>query len=303
MAPKVSIVVGCYNMRRELPRTIRSLSPPMQSGVAVSDYEIIVVDNGSTQPFDEDACRQWGADLRVIRVDPEIAPSSPVRAINCGIAQTRGGLIGVMIDGARIASPGLIKFAMLADKLSDRTVILTLGFHLGFEMQMTSVLKGYNQEEENRLLAHACWTEDGYRLFDIAVLAGSSQEGWFSAINESNAIFMRKPLWNELGGFDEKFKAPGGGLVNLDTLARAVRLPQVSIVTLLGEGTFHQFHGGVATNSAHNTWDAFHAEYMEIRGCPFQKPVYQSIYVGSVTTNALSSIEHSARLRLTPRGK
>ncbi len=285
-------------MQRELPRTIRSLSPPMQSGVAVSDYEIIVVDNGSTRPFDEDGCRQWGADFRVIKVDPEIAQVSPAHAINCGIAQARGELIGVMIDGARMASPGLVKFAMMANKLSDRTVILTLGFHLGSEVQMTSVLKGYNQDEEDRLLAQVRWTEDGYRLFDIAVLTGSSQEGWFGAIAESNAIFMRKPLWNELGGLDEKFKAPGGGLVNLDTLARAVRLPQVSVVTLLGEGTFHQVHGGVATNATYNTWDAFHAEYKKIRGHAFETPTYQSIYLGSVPLITLASIENSARSRL-----
>ena len=168
---------------------------------------------------------------------------------------------------------------------------------------MTSVLKGYDQDKEDRLLAQARWSEDGYRLFDIAVLAGSSQDGWFGAIAESNAIFMRKPLWNELGGMDEKFKAPGGGLVNLDTLARAVRLPQVSVVTLLGEGTFHQIHGGVATNATENPWDAFHAEYKEIRGHAFQNPTYQSIYLGSVPVNTLASIENSALSRLTPKEK
>jgi len=70
MAPTLSIVVCCYNMARELPRTIRSLSPAMQRGMQASDYEIIVVDNGSTQPFDENACRQWGANLRVLRIEP-----------------------------------------------------------------------------------------------------------------------------------------------------------------------------------------------------------------------------------------
>ena len=50
--PKASIVVISYNMARELPRTIRSLSPALQRGVSAEDYEIIVVDNGSTQPFE-----------------------------------------------------------------------------------------------------------------------------------------------------------------------------------------------------------------------------------------------------------
>jgi len=106
MNPKLSIVVCAYNMARELPRTIRSLSPAMQRDVRSSDYEIIVVDNGSTKPFDENECRQWGTDLRVLRIAPSSALPSPVRAINAGIEHARGPLVGVMIDGARLASPG-----------------------------------------------------------------------------------------------------------------------------------------------------------------------------------------------------
>jgi hypothetical protein len=165
-------------------------------------------------------------------------------------------------------------------------------------VQMKSVLQGYNQEEENRLLEQSGWTEDGYRLFDVSVFAGSSAGGWFKPINESNAIFMRKSLWDELGGFDDKFQTPGGGYVNLDTLARAVALPRVTVVTLLGEGTFHQVHGGVATNATHNVQDAMHAEYMNVRGRPFQAPVYQSLYIGSVPLNVLPSIGDSSQMRL-----
>ena len=70
MIPNISLVVCAYNMARELPRTIRSLSPLMQQGVAAEDYEIIVVDNGSTEPFDEDALRRYGADVRILRIPP-----------------------------------------------------------------------------------------------------------------------------------------------------------------------------------------------------------------------------------------
>ncbi len=91
---------------------------------------------------------------------------------------------------------------------------------------------------------------------------------------------MRKALWDELGGFDESFQTPGGGYVNLDTLSRAVALPSITVITLLGEATFHQVYGGIATNATHNVQDAFHAEYAAIRGRPFQTPVYKSFYLG-----------------------
>ena len=282
MSPKVSVVVGAYNMARELPRTMRSLSPAMQVGVERSDYELIVVDNGSTRPFNLEDCRRWGADLDVLTIAPAAAATSPARAMNLGLAKARGELIGAMIDGARIASPGLIAAAREAARNGERAVILTLGFHLGYKVQMESVHEGYDQAREDRLLEDARWTEDGYRLFGISVFAGSSQGGWFKPIRESNALFMRRGLWNELGGFDERFVTPGGGYVNLDLLSRAVALPDVKIITLLGEGTFHQVHGGVATNAVQGIDHLFAAEYAKIRGKAYQAPDYDSRYFGAV---------------------
>jgi glycosyltransferase involved in cell wall biosynthesis len=204
MNPKISLVVCAYNMARELPRTIRSLSPAMQRGVQKSDYEIVVVDNGSTEPFNEEECRKWDADLRTIPMASQSA--SPARAANHGIAAAGSDLIGVLIDGARLVSPGIISAALQAFRLCDRVVILTLGFHLGPKVQMESILEGYDQEQEDQLLLQSRWTEDSYRLFDISVFAGSSKHGWFRPMSESNAIFMRRELWKELGGFDERFQ-------------------------------------------------------------------------------------------------
>ena len=59
---------------------------------------------------------------------------------------------------------------------------------------------------------------------------------------------MRREMWDELGGYDEAFASPGGGLVNIDTLVRALELPGALPVLMIGEATFHQVHGGVTTN-------------------------------------------------------
>ena len=290
--PPLSVVVVAFNMARELPRTIRSLSPQMQQGISAEDYEIIVVDNGSKSPSSEADCPSFGARVRYTMVDEP--NQSPARAVNAGIRCAEGELIGVMVDGARLASPGLLAGALRAMHLHKRPVIASLAFHLGPEMQMRSVKNGYDQVSEDQLLDSVGWTEDGYRLFSISVFAGSSAGGFFSPMAESNGLFMSRALWAELGGFDERFVQPGGGLVNLDTYRRACLLPEVELVVLLGEGTFHQVHGGVATSAITSPFEAFHDEYLRLRGEPFSAPRIEPIFVGRVRQPTLPAIAVSA---------
>ena len=55
-------VVG-YNMARELPRTVRSLSAAHQRDIAEDDYEVIVIDNGSTQAFELEQLQRLGIEF------------------------------------------------------------------------------------------------------------------------------------------------------------------------------------------------------------------------------------------------
>jgi hypothetical protein len=287
----ISVVVVAFNMARELPRTLRSLSPRMQQGIAAADYEVIVVDNGSSEPFDRELCSSFGANVRFVDVDQPLP--SPSRAVNIGLAETRGDLVGVLIDGARMASPGLLRHALSAGKLHNRPVIATLAFHLGSQVQMESVHLGYDAAEEDLLLDSVDWQEDGYRLFDISVFAGSSDRGWFTPPAESNALFLTRELWTGLGGYDEQFTSPGGGLVNLDTFARACELPGTQLVMLLGEATFHQVHGGVATNATHSPGAAFIAEYERLRGKPFERVQARPLFLGTASPHIMTSLAQS----------
>ncbi|WP_196137750.1 glycosyltransferase family A protein [Aliikangiella sp. G2MR2-5] len=278
-APLISVVVITFNMARELPRTLLTLRASYQKNISNEDIEIIVVDNGSTQEAIID--KSWNN----IRYFNYSNPThSPVEAVNFGLSKCNAKFIGVMIDGARMASPNLLSLALMANKLSQNSLISTHAYHLGHEVQMKSVLNGYNQQVEDELLQSVPWETNGYSLFNISVFAGSSAKGWFNPIAESNAFFTTRVNWDKLGGFDERFKTPGGGLVNLDTYLRATELEGIELISLLGEGTFHQVHGGVATNQQRQdaTWNVFHEEYRAIRGKDYSPTDKKALLFGKV---------------------
>ena len=77
---------------------------------------------------------------------------------------------------------------------------ITLGWHLGPQPQNISILQGYNQGVEDRMLRKARWREDGYRLFSISSLALSSAGGWFAPITESNCFALKRHHFQALGG-------------------------------------------------------------------------------------------------------
>jgi hypothetical protein len=285
--PELSVVVVAYCMVRELPRTLQSLGAGYQTGVADGAVEVLVVDNGSPDPL------PVPEGVGRIRLDP--APPSPARAANAGIAAARADLVGLIIDGARMASPGLCATALLAQRLSPRPVIATLGWHLGAVRHMDARAEGYDEAVEDQLLADTDWLADGYRLFGISTLAGSSGRGWFGPMGESSALFMPKAMWAELGGLDEAFALPGGGLVNHDLYRRACALPDAQLVVMLGEGTFHQIHGGAATSRRYS-WDEMHADYEQIRGRSYRPPVNDPLFVGRVPESSLAHVEESVRL-------
>jgi glycosyltransferase involved in cell wall biosynthesis len=52
--PKLSVVVVCYEMAAQIENTLRSLLPPYQRGVETSDYETILIDNGSANILDDE---------------------------------------------------------------------------------------------------------------------------------------------------------------------------------------------------------------------------------------------------------
>lgn len=277
---RLSIVVVFHEMRREAPRTLQTLAVPYQRGVDAADYEIIAVDNGSHAPLRREDLDAVSPAIHYLREAP--GNPSPCAAINRAAAQARGQMLMICIDGARMLSPGIVRHMLAARQRHAHPFVYTLGMHLGPKPQNESMLEGYDQAREDALLSTVPWQDDGYRLFDIASLAHSSRDGFFGPLSESNCFALRRDDFMALGGMDERFAGPGGGLVNLDFFNRAHAIEGVTPVMLLGEASFHQFHGGVATNvpQAAHPWPAMAAEYRRIRGRDYANEAARPEYRG-----------------------
>ena len=282
ITPRLSVLVVFYNMRREAIRTLYSLTTKYQLGVDESDYEVIVLDSNSSEPLDS----EWVESIQnnfTYRYVESLWPT-PCRAMNTGIEIAGADTIVCMIDGARILSPGVLSKMIQANTLFEKSFVQTIALHIGEKIQNLSVEEGYNQEIEDGLFATIDWHQDGYQLFNISCLASSSKYGFLCSISESNCFCAPKIKLQELGGFDEKFKSIGGGIVNHDVLNRILEDESVQPVMLLGEASFHQFHDGVATNvpRAEHPMKIFLKEYCELRGKPYKPVVRQPFYFGDL---------------------
>jgi hypothetical protein len=71
-------------------------------------------------------------------------------------------------------------------------------------------------------------------------------------------------------------------------------LPGAQLVVLLGEGTFHQIHGGATTSRRFDRAD-MEAEYERLRGEPYTPPTNEVLYVGRVPAPTLPHLERSVR--------
>ena len=92
----------------------------------------------------------------------------------------------------------------------------------------------------------------------------------------------------------------GGGLVNLDLYRRACESSGVTHVITPGEGTFHQFHGGVTTGGKNTEVraaliEACEKQYLELRGYPFASPETDPVYIGEMPVQVQRFLRESSR--------
>lgn len=271
---KLSIILNTYAMQREAPRTLRSMLPPLQKAVAPEDYEVIVIDNGAPQALSLGAVDFGGVSVTLHRISSQESHPSPVFAMNaCAAEQAQGRFVMLCIDGARMFSPYLVRRTLDALARAPQACTYVASRHLGPEVQMRSVQKGYDQAAEDALLAGSGWETDLDRLNAVSVWAGAHRHGNVYTQNESNAFALDRALWLELGGYREAFVRSGGGLCNLESFNRVTERPGGRNILLWGEATFHQVHGGVATSKAGFFRDS-QDEFRQAAGYDYRFPRY-----------------------------
>jgi glycosyltransferase involved in cell wall biosynthesis len=267
---KLSVIVIAYNMVREIPRTLQALTRSYQLDCADLDYEVLVLDNNSSDRLDERMVASFGDNFHYHFLQD--APPSPAWALNYGARHSSGDILCFMIDGAHLLTPGAFRMALASFGAFRNPLVLTRYFYLGPGSQNESILEGYNQAEEDRLLASIDWPRDGYRLFEIGVPLQGRQPKitWFNKMFETNCMFIARSLFERIGGADERFDIPGGGFLNMDLYNEAASVDGVVPVQLIGEGSFHQLHGGTTTNVSPEERDAkvesYREQYRRIRG-------------------------------------
>ena len=118
---------------------------------------------------------------------------------------------------------------------------------------------------------------------------------------------MPRRIWDAIGGYDIRFNLGGGGLINLDFYKRACEHAGVQHVVLPGEGSFHQFHGGITTGGqdpgARQAYiEASNQQYLELRGSEYQSPLTNPIYLGEIPTNVQRFVLYSAQKAIELEG-
>ncbi|MFZ6004082.1 MAG: CmcI family methyltransferase [Actinomycetota bacterium] len=284
----LTVVVVFYNMKREAERTLRSLSRPYQLDLEDVTYEVIAVENGSDddQKLGADYVASFGPEFRYLDLGDDARPS-PAHALNRGIAEGRGKAFALMIDGAHVLTPSVLKFGLAGLKTYEPAIVATQQWYLGPGQQGEAMSDGYDQAYEDRLFKQIGWPEAGYRLFEIGHFVGGRD--WLDGVWESNCMFVPRRQLEQVGGFDESFSMPGGGFANLELYERLGSSPDVTVATIIGEGSFHQVHGGVTTNQPEADERrarvfGYGEHFAELRGRRFRGPGKPIHYVGRIAS-------------------
>ena len=194
-----------------------------------------------------------------------------------------------MIDGAHVVTPGVLRFGLAGLRTYEPAIVATQQWYVGPGQQPLAMDHGYDEEYEDRLFDAIQWPHAGYRLFEIGHFVGDRD--WLDGVWESNCIFVTRKQLAQVGGFEESFSMAGGGYANLELYERLGTSPDITVATIIGEGSFHQVHGGTTTNQTdaaerRDRVFGYGRHYAEMRGRMFRGPGKPLHFVGRIMSEA-----------------
>ena len=295
--PLISVLVIVYDMPRQAMNTLISLLPPYQQNVDADLYEIIVVENRSANTLDAAQVDALGSNVRYILRDE--SGKSPAAAMHAAITVARGKFLCLMIDGARMVTPGVLHNAAMAMNVTSDALIAVPGYHLGTTDQHLQPNTEANKASEQKMLQDIDWQNNGYGLFDIAHQSGANPKGSIYPFVESNCVVVHRRHMAKIGNDCQYFQLAGGGALNLYIFRQLCLLPETVLFSLPGEGSFHQMHGGVTTapDDERDVLVTQMKDQLHDRlGQAFRPPRVAPILLGRVQLGAHNFLEKSVRL-------
>ncbi len=243
--PRLSVIVIVHHMPVQAMNTLYSLCADYQMGISSKDYEVLVVENESQRCLDPLAVAALGRNFHYHR--RRESGVSPAAAINQALSLCRGDRIGLLIDGARMLTPGVLHQALLG-AASAEDIVAVPAYYLSQPGSEPGEAQTILDHEAN-LLARVNWRSDGYALFREAIFSNGNARGYLNQMMECNALFCSAAALRNIGGADERFNLKGGGSLNLHLYRQLATQCSGRLWILAGEGNFHQFHGGTSTTA------------------------------------------------------
>ncbi len=191
--PKISIVIAVYNNKRYLKSAVESVTSQ-----ACDDYEIIIIDDGSTDGTDDLVDKIASENKKIIAYHQE--NQWIYASFNNGIKKANGEYIYILNSDDKFAKGALLQLAKAIDKYNHPDVIWTRVRLINCD-ENQNVLEAKNVNPDIK--------ED--RFLDL----DADKEGWLAILNSGvmmnqanlykRDIMLKHPFRNDVYGADYLF--------------------------------------------------------------------------------------------------
>ena len=213
--PNVSVVIPSFNRWHYTLQAVESVLCQ-----TYRDFEVIIVDNGSTDSVPGSLANLRGSQIRVFRLDPNQGRSTPR---NVGIREARGKYIA-FLDSDDVWYP---------QKLQEQIPLLDENPEIGLVHSFSEAVDG-----EGRILAKE--NRKRLALYRKAVRRGYTYEQMsLRCILFTSTIVARKQVLEEIGGYDTSMPI----LEDWDMYLRLALISRIATVeTVLAKYRRHDNH-------------------------------------------------------------